>query len=129
GARRAARPAVYQHGGGRGQRRDPDRSPGGADVDRAVGLADAGVPAGTAVISARNPMKDRVAIASAATTGFTPHNTERSPMSYAAEASIAVLRQCGLSAADVDGICGTVPSAVDVQATLGIPEVTWYANP
>ncbi|HEY2428830.1 MAG TPA: hypothetical protein VGI06_07870 [Acidimicrobiales bacterium] len=81
------------------------------------------------MISTRNPLKDRIAIAGAATTGFTPHNTARSPLSYAAEASIAVLRQCGLGPADVDGICGTIPSAVDLQATLGIPEVTWYANP
>ena len=31
------------------------------------------------MISARNPMKDRVAIAGAATTGFQPRNTESAP--------------------------------------------------
>jgi acetyl-CoA acetyltransferase len=81
------------------------------------------------VITSRNPMKDKIAIAGAATTGFTPKNTSRSALAYAAEASMAVLRQCGLTAADVDGICGSIPSAVEVQATLGIPEVTWHANP
>jgi acetyl-CoA acetyltransferase len=40
-----------------------------------------------------------------------------------------VLRECGLTAADVDGICGTSPSAPELQAALGIPEVTWFANP
>jgi acetyl-CoA acetyltransferase len=42
---------------------------------------------------------------------------------------VDVLRQCGLRAADVDGLCGSIPSATRLQATLGIPEVTWYANP
>ena len=35
----------------------------------------------------------------------------------------------GLSAGDVDGICGTLPGADSMQAALGIPEVTWFANP
>src|SRR5579859_940810 len=82
------------------------------------------------MISARNPMKDRVAFANAATTGFKAHNTDRSPGSLALEACIAVLRDSGLSAADVDGICGTsLVSAEYIQAGLGIPELTWFANP
>ncbi|HMC72375.1 MAG TPA: thiolase family protein, partial [Mycobacteriales bacterium] len=74
-------------------------------------------------------LKDQVAIVSAATTGFTPRNTERSQASYALEASIAAIREAGLTAADIDGICGTTPDATYVQAALGIPEVTWFANP
>ncbi len=81
------------------------------------------------MISARNPMKDKVAIAGAATTGFTPHNSGRSQASFVAEASIRVLHECGLTAADVDGICGSTPSAASVQKMLGIPDVTWFANP
>lgn len=81
------------------------------------------------MISRRNPLKDAVAIAGAATTGFTPHNTDRSQLSYVAEAAVAVLGDCGLSAADVDGVCGSAPDASVVQAALGIPEVTWFANP
>jgi acetyl-CoA acetyltransferase len=80
--------------------------------------------------TARNPMKDQVAIAGAATTGFMAHNTDRSPTSLAAQACTAVLRQCGLTAADVDGICGpSAPLSSAVQAMLGIPEITWFANP
>jgi acetyl-CoA acetyltransferase len=81
------------------------------------------------MVTARNPMKDQVAFAAAATTGFVAHNSARSQASLAAEASIAALRACGLTAADVDGICGSVPGAPAMQATLGIPEVTWFANP
>ena len=79
--------------------------------------------------SGRNPMKDQVAFAGAASTGFTPRNTERSQASLAAEASVKVLRECGLTAADVDGICGSSPAANEMQLMLGIPDVTWFANP
>ena len=40
-----------------------------------------------------------------------------------------MLRECGLRPQDIDGICGSVPSAPYVQSMLGIPEVTWFANP
>lgn len=76
-----------------------------------------------------NPMKDRVAFAGAATTGFVPRNSGRSEASWVAEACIRVLRECGLRPQDVDGICGSVPSAAHVQRMLGIPEVTWFSNP
>jgi acetyl-CoA acetyltransferase len=81
------------------------------------------------MISARNPMKDKVAFAGAATTGFSQHNTERSQASFAAEACIKVIRDCGLQAGDINGICGAAVPASTVQAMLGIPEVTWFANP
>jgi acetyl-CoA acetyltransferase len=77
----------------------------------------------------RNPMKDRVAIAGAATTGFQPRNTDRSQASYVAQACKAVLDRCGLTPRDVDGLCGSLPAAPAVQSMLGIPEVTWFANP
>src|SRR4051812_6047477 len=81
------------------------------------------------MITSRNPLRDRVAIAAAATTGFVAANTGRSQASLAAEACIKVLRECGLGREDVDGICGSAPTAPAVQAMLGIPEVTWFANP
>jgi acetyl-CoA acetyltransferase len=74
-------------------------------------------------------MKDRVAIAAAATTGFEARNTDRSQGSYVAEACTTVLRDCGLTAADVDGLCGSTPPAPEVQRMLGIPEVSWFATP
>jgi acetyl-CoA acetyltransferase len=78
----------------------------------------------------RNPAKDGVAIASAATTGFVAANTNRSQLSYATEACVRALRAAGLAADDVDGIVGSsVPSAAALQQALGIPEVTYFANP
>jgi acetyl-CoA acetyltransferase len=77
----------------------------------------------------RNPLRDRVAIAAAATTGFQPRNTGRSQASYVAQACKSVLAQCGLTPRDIDGLCGSLPGAPAVQSMLGIPEVTWFANP
>ena len=81
------------------------------------------------MISRRHPLKDQVAIAAAATTGFSAHNTPRSQASYAVEACISVLRDCGLAADDIDGIIGSSPDATSVQASLGIPTITYFANP
>lgn len=81
------------------------------------------------MISARNPMKNKVAIAGAATTGLVATNTERTQTSLAAEACIEVLRRCGLDKGDVDGLCGSSPAAQHLQSTLGLPAVTWFANP
>lgn len=79
--------------------------------------------------AAGDRLRDSVAFAGAATTGFVPRNSGRSQTSLAAQACIDVLRQCGLGPGDVDGICGSLPAAPVLQATLGIPEVTWFANP
>ena len=81
-------------------------------------------------VSSRNPARDLVAIASAATTGFSAKNTERTQLSYAVEACVAALRAAGLTASDVDGIVGSSsPAAPELQQALGIPAVTYFANP
>ena len=77
----------------------------------------------------RNPAKDRVAIAGV---GLSPYYRDRqgvTPGSLVAEACIAALRDAGLGREDVDGLCGSMVAAQYVQAALGIPEVTWFANP
>jgi acetyl-CoA acetyltransferase len=82
------------------------------------------------MVGVRNGAKDRVAIASAATTGFTAANTRRTQLSYAVEAAVAAIRSAGLTARDVDGIIGSAnPPAWVLQQALGIPEVTFFANP
>jgi len=72
--------------------------------------------------AARHPMKDRVAIAAASTTGFVAQNLDRSHASLAAEACIDAIRACGLTREDIDGLCGSWPSASVMQSTLGIPK-------
>ena len=74
-------------------------------------------------------MKDQVALAGASTTGFVADNLQRSQTSLAAEACIDVIRKCGLTAADVDGLCGSWPNTEVLQSTLGIPRITWSGNP
>jgi acetyl-CoA acetyltransferase len=80
-------------------------------------------------MSERNPAKDQVAIVGV---GLSPYSRDRrgvTPGSLVAEATVAALRDAGLGAGDVDGICGSMVAAQLVQAALGIPAVTWFANP
>jgi len=74
------------------------------------------------------PIKDRVAIVGVGSTGFARDAGGRSELSLAASASIAAISDAGLSAADIDGVCGTSVPAARMVATLGLPSVTWYDN-
>lgn len=82
------------------------------------------------MISHRFPAKDQVAFAAAATTGYQARNTDRSQLDYAVDASVRAIRAAGLTADDIDGIIGSsAPTAMALQQALGIPEVTFFANP
>lgn len=75
-----------------------------------------------------NPAGDEVAIVGL---GRSPYSRDRqgcTPGSLVIEASVAALRDAGLGAADVDGLAGSHVAAQYVQAALGIPRVTWFAN-
>ncbi|MFN0089832.1 MAG: thiolase family protein [Acidimicrobiales bacterium] len=77
----------------------------------------------------RNPAKDRVAIVGV---GLSPYSRDRegvTPGSLVAEACIAAVRDAGLGAADIDGLFGSMVAAQWVQAALGLPAVTCFANP
>ncbi|HEY4331815.1 MAG TPA: hypothetical protein VGM78_04575, partial [Ilumatobacteraceae bacterium] len=76
-----------------------------------------------------NPIRDMVAIAGAASTGFIASNGSRSRASLAAEACVAVLRACGVERSTVDGLCGSAPTAPVLQEMLGLGNITWFANP
>jgi acetyl-CoA acetyltransferase len=64
--------------------------------------------------------------------GLSPYSRDRqgvTPGSLVLEACIAALRDAGMGPGDVDGICGSMVAAQYVQGALGIPEVSWFANP
>jgi acetyl-CoA acetyltransferase len=79
------------------------------------------------VISDSNPSKDRVAFASAATTGFSRNQGEVTPASLALEACTAAMRDAGVSAADINGVVGANPQYI--QSSLGIPHLTYWNGP
>jgi acetyl-CoA acetyltransferase len=79
--------------------------------------------------SSRYLMKDQVAIVAAATTGFTAANTCQTQTALAARAGIDAIRAAGLTANDIDGLCGSWPNTEVLQSTLGLPRLTWSGNP
>jgi acetyl-CoA acetyltransferase len=79
-------------------------------------------------MGARNPSKDQVALAATGTTPYIRHGGDRTAAALACDASRAAIVRAGLSPADIDGICGSHVPTATVQASLGIPAVTWWAN-
>jgi|HubBroStandDraft_4_1064222.scaffolds.fasta_scaffold30980_3 acetyl-CoA acetyltransferase len=77
--------------------------------------------------TSRHPAKDRVAIASAATTGFRRSAGEVTAASMAVDACIKAIEAAGVRKEDIDGLIGA--STGYVQAALGIPAVTYYQGP
>ena len=78
-------------------------------------------------IGRRNPVKDQVAIASAATTGFRRNAGEVTASSMAIDACLRAIEAAGVGKDDIDGIIGADNGYV--QSALGIPHVTYYEGP
>lgn len=79
--------------------------------------------------SSRNPAKDQVAIVGLGRSPYSRDRVDCTPGSLVIEASINAIRDAGLEAGDIDGICGSMVAAQYVQAALGIPAVAWFNNP
>jgi acetyl-CoA acetyltransferase len=78
-------------------------------------------------IATRNPAKDQVAFASAATTGFTRTREGVTPDSLAVDACVDAIHAAGIDKADVNGLIGANNGYV--QSALGIPDVNYYTGP
>ena len=74
----------------------------------------------------RNPSKDQVAFASAATTGFSRSAGEVTASSLAIDACIRAVEAAGVDRGDINGIIGADNSYV--QSALGIPAVNYYVG-
>ena len=79
------------------------------------------------MIGEANPAKDRIAFASAATTGFRRDHGEVTPASLALDACIAAIRDAEIPAEEINGLVGANPEYI--QASLGIPHLTYWNGP
>jgi acetyl-CoA acetyltransferase len=78
-------------------------------------------------IAGRNPAKDQVAFASAATTGFRRDSGEVTASSLAVDACIGAIEAAGIDKREINGLIGA--SNGYVQSALGIPDVNYYVGP
>jgi acetyl-CoA acetyltransferase len=79
------------------------------------------------VTTTRNPAKDRVAFASAATTGFKRSAGAVTGSSMAIDACLKAIEAAGVRKEDIDGLIGANNGFV--QSALGLPAVTYYQGP
>src|SRR4051812_47147934 len=79
------------------------------------------------MIGDANPLKDRIAFASAATTGFARDQGEVTPASLALDACTAAIRDAGIRADEINGLVGANPQYI--QSSLGIPHLTYWNGP
>lgn len=80
-------------------------------------------------MSHRNPARDQVAIVGLGRSRYRRDDPEASIAGITLHACVEAIRDAGLSAVDVDGICGSLAiSDVEVQLALGLPEVRWSVN-
>ncbi len=77
----------------------------------------------------RNPARDQVAIAGIGRSPYSRARPGTTPGSLVLEAAVNAARDAGVTAGDIDGICGSMVSAQWVQAALGIPRVSYFSNP
>lgn len=78
-------------------------------------------------VASRNPCKDEVAFASAATTGFTRHGGPATPLSLTLDACVEAIHAAGIDKNEINGLIGARNNRV--QMALGIEDVNYYEGP
>ena len=78
-------------------------------------------------VATRNPAKDQVAFASAATTGFVRSAGEVTPQTLAVDACIKAIEAAGIDKGDINGIIGAENTGV--AAALGLSDISYYQGP
>jgi acetyl-CoA acetyltransferase len=78
-------------------------------------------------VATRNPNKDQVAFASAATTGFARSAGEVTQASMAIDACVKAIEAAGVDKSEINGIMGVENSFV--ASALGLEEINYYVGP
>jgi acetyl-CoA acetyltransferase len=79
-------------------------------------------------MASRNPSRDQVAIVGVYSKPY-QRNRGMSENAMAVEACIGAIRDAGLEAADIDGVCGSTSiPAQTIASCLRLPALSWWAN-
>jgi acetyl-CoA acetyltransferase len=78
----------------------------------------------------QNPAKDKVAFAGVGR-GKYHRNLESTdtPGTTTLRACMEAIEDAGISPSDVDGVCGSMVNSQFVQESLGLGDISWFANP
>ncbi|GAC1666864.1 MAG: hypothetical protein NVS9B2_07580 [Steroidobacteraceae bacterium] len=77
-----------------------------------------------------NPAKDKIAFAGIGRSRYNRNlDSTDTPGTTTLRACMEAIQDAGISPLDVDGVCGSMVNSQYVQESLGLGEVTWFANP
>jgi len=77
-----------------------------------------------------NPAKDKVAFAGVGRAKYHRNLGSRdTPGANTLQACLAAILDAGLKPTDIDGVCGSMVNTQFVQESLGLGDITWFANP
>ena len=78
----------------------------------------------------RNPAKDKVAFAGVGRSKYHRNlDSTDTPGATTLRACMEAIKDAGISPQDVDGVCGSMVNSQYVQESLGLGDITWFANP
>lgn len=77
-----------------------------------------------------NPAKDKVAFAGVGRARYHRNlDSTDTPGTTTLRACMAAIQDAGIAPEDVDGVCGSMVNSQYVQESLGLGDISWFANP
>lgn len=81
-------------------------------------------------MTVRNPAKDKVAFAGVGRSRYNRNlDSTDTPGTTTLRACQEAIDDAGIAPRDVDGVCGSMVNSQYVQESLGLGDITWFANP
>ena len=77
-----------------------------------------------------NPAKDKIAFAGVGRSRYSRNlDSTDTPGTTTLRACMEAIEDAGILPEDVDGVCGSMVNSQFVQESLGLGDVSWFANP
>lgn len=78
----------------------------------------------------RNPAKDKIAFAGVGRSRYSRDlSSTDTPGTTTLRACVEAIQDAGIAPQEVDGVCGSMVNSQFVQESLGLGDISWFANP